>query len=254
MLPDVAGALVSKAAADTFKRLSLELGGKGANIIFEDAGDWKEEVEDGVWRCFGNSGQSCNAPTRMLVERSIYKEAVDVARETAETAEVASAHEEGDHLGPVVSLAQWEKIQRYIAVGIEEGAELIVGGVGRPAETNQQGFYVRPTVFANVTNNMTIMQNEIFGPVLCMMPFDTEEEAIAMANDTPYGLTNYVQTRSKKRRKRMGRALQAGMVEMNGVGFDDGAFFGGMKGSGNGREGGVYGLEEFCVSKAVTGI
>jgi aldehyde dehydrogenase (NAD+) len=190
----------------------------------------------------------------MLVERSIYKEAVEVARETAETAEVASAHEEGDHLGPVVSLTQWEKIQRYIAVGIEEGAELIVGGVGRPAETNQHGFYVRPTVFANVTNNMTIMQNEIFGPVLCIMPFDTEEEAIAIANDTPYGLTNYVQTRSKKRRKRMGRALQAGMVEMNGVGFDYGAFFGGMKGSGNGREGGVYGLEEFCVSKAVTGI
>lgn len=249
-----AGALVSKAAADTFKRVSLELGGKGANIIFADAKDWQDEVEDGVWRCFGNSGQSCNAPTRMLVERSIYKEAVEIARKTAESAEVASAHEEGDHLGPVVSKAQFEKIQRLIEIGIEEGAELVAGGVGRPKEINQQGFYVRPTVFANVTNGMTIMQSEIFGPVLSMMPFDTEEEAIAIANDTRYGLTNYVQTRSMKRRKRIARALESGMVEMNGIGFDYGAPFGGMKASGNAREGGVYGLEEFCVLKLVSGI
>ena len=248
-----AGALVSKAAADTFKRVSLELGGKGANIIFADAEDWEEEVEDGVWRCFGNSGQSCNAPTRMLVEQSIYKGAVEIARKTAESAEVKSAHEEGDHLGPVVSRAQFEKIQRYIEIGIEEGAELIAGGLGRPEETNQEGFYVRPTVFAGVQNNMTIMQHEIFGPVLSIMPFDTEEEAIAIANDTPYGLTNYVQTGSRKRRRRMARALQAGMVEMNGIGFDFGGPFGGIKESGNGREGGVYGLEEFCEIKAVTG-
>jgi len=248
-----AGALVSKAAADTFKRVSLELGGKGANIIFKDANSWQEEVEDGVWSCFGNSGQSCNAPTRMLVERSIYKEAVEIAKKTAESAEVKSAHEEGDFLGPVVSQVQFEKIQRYIEIGIEEGAELVVGGVGRPEGTNPKGWYVRPTVFANVTNDMTIMQHEIFGPVLCIMPFDTEEEAIAIANDTPYGLTNYVQTGSKKRRKRMARALQAGMVEMNGIGFDYGAPFGGMKASGNAREGGVYGLEEFCAIKAVTG-
>lgn len=248
-----AGALVSKAAADSFKRVKLELGGKGANIIFADALDWQEEVEDGVWSVLGNSGQSCNAPTRMLVERSIYKQAVEIARKTAETAEVGSAHDEGDHLGPVVSQVQFEKIQKYIETGIEEGAELVIGGLGRPEGTNQRGFYVRPTIFANVTNDMTIMQHEIFGPVLCIMPFDTEEEAIAIANDTPYGLTNYVQTQSKKRRKRMARALEAGMVEMNGIGFDYGAPFGGMKASGNAREGGVFGLEEFCVLKIVSG-
>lgn len=249
-----AGALVSKNAAATFKRVSLELGGKGANIIFADAKDWQDEVEDGVWRCFGNSGQSCNAPTRMLIERSIYQEAIDIARKTAESAEVKSAHEEGDHLGPVVSEAQFDKIQRLIQTGIDEGAELLVGGVGRPEETNQQGFYVRPTVFANVTNDMTIAQSEIFGPVLSMIPFDTEEEAIAIANDTPYGLTNYVQTTSKKRRKRMAYALESGMIEMNGIGFDYGAPFGGIKASGNAREGGAYGLEEFCVLKLVSGI
>lgn len=248
-----AGALVSKAAADTFKRVSLELGGKGANIIFADAKDWEDEIEDGVWRAFDNSGQSCNAPTRMLVERSIYKQAVEIARKTAESAEVGSAHEEGDHLGPVVSKAQFDKIQGLIETGIEEGAELVAGGLGRPEGVNQQGFYVRPTVFANVTNDMTIMQTEIFGPVLSIMPFDTEEEAIEIANDSQYGLTNYVQTRYKKRRKRMARALQSGMIEMNGIGFDYGAPFGGIKASGNAREGGVYGLEEFCILKVVSG-
>ena len=157
-----------------------------------------------MWRAFGNSGQSCNAPTRMLVERSIYKQAVEIARKTAESAKVGSAHEEGDHLGPVVSKAQFDKIQGLIQTGIEEGAELVAGGLGRPEGTNQQGFYVRPTVFANVTNDMAIMQTEIFGPVLCIMPFDTEEEAIEIANDTPYGLTNYVQTRYKKASRKNG--------------------------------------------------
>ena len=272
-----AGALVSKAAADTFKRVSLELGGKGANIIFADAKKWEDEIEDGVWRAFGNSGQSCNAPTRMLVERGIYKQAVEIARKTAETAEVGSAHEEGDHLGPVVSKGQFDKIQGLIKTGIEEGADLFLADWGVQRGRTKPGYYVRPTVFANVsqascisylngmltlvssihllqvTNDMAIMQTEIFGPVLCIMAFDTEEEAIEIANETPYGLTNYVQTRYKKRRERMAHALESGMIEMNGIGFDYGAPFGGMKASGNAREGGVYGLEEFCVLKIVSG-
>ena len=249
-----AGAAVTKAAADTFKRVSLELGGKGANILFADLGQHLEEVvENGVYDCFGNSGQSCNAPTRMLVERSVYDAAVRKAKEVAESVQVKSAHEEGDHLGPVVSEAQFETIQRYIQFGIDEGARLVIGGLGRPEGTNQRGYYVRPTVFADCRNNMTIMREEIFGPVLCITPFDSEDEAIEIANDTPYGLTNYVHTVDLPRRRRLARALRSGMVEMNSAEGDDGSPFGGMKASGNGREGGIYGLEEFCEVKAVTG-
>jgi aldehyde dehydrogenase (NAD+) len=189
----------------------------------------------------------------MLVERSVYDKAVRVAKNVAESVEVKSAHEEGDHLGPVVSQAQFDKIQRYIQIGIDEGARLVAGGPGRPEGTNERGFYVRPTVFADCINTMTIMREEIFGPVLCIAPFDTEEEAIEIANDTPYGLSNYVYSHDLGRRRRLARALRSGMVEMNGIGLDDGAPFGGMKASGNGREGGMYGLEEFCEVKAVTG-
>lgn len=248
-----AGALVSKAAADTFKRVTLELGGKGANIIFADAENIDKVVEAGVYHCFSNSGQSCNSPTRMLVERGIYERAVEVARAVAESIEVKSAQEEGDHLGPVVSESQYNKIQKYIEIGLEEGARLVAGGPGRPEGTNGRGFYVRPTIFADVNNHMTVMQEEIFGPVLCIMPFDTDKEALAIANDTPYGLTNYVHSQNGARRRWMARRLRSGMVEMNGIQQDDGAPFGGMKASGNGREGGSWGLEEFCEVKAVTG-
>lgn len=248
-----AGALISKAAADTFKRVSLELGGKGANIIFADAPNVNETVQDGVYDCFGNSGQSCNAPTRMLVERSIYNDAIEIARQVAEEIEVKSAEEPGDFMGPVVSLQQFDKIQKYIEIGITEGARLVAGGLGRPDGTNGRGFFVKPTVFCDIDNTMVVFQEEIFGPVLCIMPFDSEEEALAIANDTPYGLTNYVHSMDGNRRNRLARRLRSGMVEMNYMGGADGSPFGGMKASGNGREGGVWGLEEFCEVKAVTG-
>lgn len=244
-----AGKLISKSAADTLKRVSLELGGKGANIIFEDAG--AKGVEYGASRCFRNSGQSCNAPTRMLVESSFYDEAVEIATRVANETRVGPASEEGKHIGPVVSEAQFNKIQGLIEVGIGE-ARLTAGGMGRPDGLNR-GYYVKPTVFADVTNDMTIAQEEVFGPVLSILKFDTIDEAIAIANDTPYGLTNYIQTPDDDKRRHVARRVRSGMVETNGQGFAQGSPFGGYKQSGNGREGGLYGLEEFLEVKAVSG-
>ena len=244
-----AGVAISKAAADTVKRVSLELGGKGANIIFADADE--KAVTRGVRHCFNNSGQSCNAPTRMLVERSIYEQAIETARAVAEKTEVGPADIEGRQIGPVVSETQFNKIQYLIKRGIDEHATLIAGGLERPDGLNR-GHFVRPTIFADVTPEMTIWKEEIFGPVLTMTPFDSEEEAIALANDTPYGLTNYVQTADKFRARRLARGLRSGMVEMNGKFGAPGTPFGGMKQSGTGREGGVWGLEEFLEVKAVS--
>ncbi|KIN63158.1 Aldehyde dehydrogenase [Sulfitobacter noctilucicola] len=244
-----AGIAISKAAADTLKRVSLELGGKGANIIFEDADP--KAAKQGAIRCFRNSGQSCNAPTRMLVHKSRYDEAVEAAADVANNTHVGPASEEGKHIGPVVSEVQFNKIQALIEKGMSE-ARLVAGGLGRPDGLNR-GYYVKPTVFADVTNDMTIAQEEIFGPVLSIIPFDTEEEAVAIANDTPYGLTNYVQTTDDEKRRRVARRLRSGMVETNGVGFAQGSPFGGYKQSGNGREGGAFGLEEFLEVKAVSG-
>ena len=244
-----AGVAISKAAADTVKRVSLELGGKGANIIFADADE--KAVTRGVRHCFNNSGQSCNAPTRMLVERSIYEQAIETARAVAEKTEVGPADIEGRQIGPVVSETQFNKIQYLIKRGIDEHATLIAGGLEHPDGLNR-GHFVRPTIFADVTPEMTIWKEEIFGPVLTMTPFDSEEEAIALANDTPYGLTNYVQTADKSRARRLARGLRSGMVEMNGKFGAPGTPFGGMKQSGTGREGGVWGLEEFLEVKAVS--
>jgi aldehyde dehydrogenase (NAD+) len=244
-----AGVAITKSAADTVKRVSLELGGKGANIVFADADE--KAVTRGVRHCFNNSGQSCNAPTRMLVERSIFDQAVETARTVAEKTEVGPADIEGRQIGPVVSETQFNKIQFLIKRGIDEGAILIAGGLGRP-DGLHHGHFVRPTVFANVKQDMTIWREEIFGPVLCMTPFDSEEEAITLANDTPYGLTNYVQTSNKVRARRVARQLRSGMVEMNGKFGGAGSPFGGMKHSGNGREGGTWGLEEFLEVKAVS--
>jgi aldehyde dehydrogenase (NAD+) len=245
-----AGIAISKAAADTIKRVSLELGGKGANLIFEDADE--KAVVRGVRHCLNNSGQSCNAPTRMIVEAARYDEAVETAAATAEKTAVDVANNSGRHIGPVVSAVQYEKIQNLIQKGIDEGARLVAGGVGRP-EGHNRGYFVRPTVFADVTPDMTIAQEEIFGPVLSIMKFENEEEAVSVANDTAYGLTNYLQTSDPERVKRVARQLRSGMVEINGQARGAGAPFGGYGQSGNGREGGVWGLEEFLEVKSLGG-
>ena len=245
-----AGTAISKNAADTLKRVHLELGGKGANIIFADADE--KAVKRGALHCFNNTGQSCNAPSRMLVQREIYDDAVETAAAVAKSTSVGLAHEAGRHIGPAVSEMQYNKIQALIEKGMDEGARLVAGGPGRPEGLNR-GYFVRPTVFADVTNEMTIAREEIFGPVLSIMSFESEEEAIKIANDTAYGLTNYVQSEDGEKRNRVARRLRSGMVEMNGKPRGAGAPFGGMKASGNGREGGVWGIEDFCEVKAVSG-
>ena len=245
-----AGALISQNAAKDFKRVSLELGGKGANIIFKDADP--EAIERGALRCFRNSGQSCNAPTRMLVEKSMYKEAVERLKKYADEFKVDDPNKEGDHIGPVISETQFNKIQNLIKIGIDEGAKLISGGPGRP-EGIDKGYYIKPTVFADVKNDMQIARTEIFGPVLSVMPFETEEEAIEIANDTPYGLTNYIQTQDPEKIKRVARKLRSGMVDVNGAGIAVDAPFGGYKHSGIGREAGAEGLIEFLEVKSAGG-
>ena len=245
-----AGALISQNAAKDFKRVSLELGGKGANIIFKDADPGA--IERGALRCFRNSGQSCNAPTRMLVEKSMYKEAIERLKEYTENFEVGDPKKEGEHIGPVISETQYNKIQTLIKKGIDEGAQLVAGGPGKP-EGLDKGYFVKPTVFADVNNNMEVARTEIFGPVLSVMPFETEEEAIEIANDTPYGLTNYIQTQDPEKVKRVARKLRSGMVDVNGAGIAVDAPFGGFKHSGIGREAGAHGLEEFLEVKSVGG-
>jgi aldehyde dehydrogenase (NAD+) len=245
-----AGRAISVAAAQTLKRVMLELGGKGANLVFADAD--AKAVERGVRHMMYNSGQSCNAPSRMLVERPYYDRAVEIASEVAQSIKVAPASLPGNHIGPVVNKRQWDQIQGYIQKGIDEGARLVAGGLGLPEGMNK-GFYVRPTVFADVTPGMTIEREEIFGPVLSIIPFETEEEGLRIANDTPYGLANYVQTADGARRNRLARALRAGMIEMNGRKRGAGAPFGGVKASGRAREGGHWGIEEFLEVKAIAG-
>ena len=246
-----AGMAVSQAAAATFKRVVLELGGKGANIIFGDC-DVAEAVRRGAMQCFNNTGQSCNAPTRMLVERSWYEEAVALAAQVAQSMIVGDPRDGATAMGPLASAVQLETVQRFIAKGVAEGARLVAGGPGRPAGL-EQGFYVRPTVFADVTADMEIARAEIFGPVLCIMPFDDEQEAIQLANDTVFGLANYVQGGDLSQVRRVARQLKSGMVIINGSARASGSPFGGVKHSGNGREGGRWGLEEFLEVKAVAG-
>ena len=245
-----AGALISQNAAKDFKRVSLELGGKGANIIFKDAD--AEAIERGALRCFRNSGQSCNAPTRMLVEKPIYDEAVERLRKYASEFKVDDPNKEGEHIGPVISETQFNKIQGLIQKGIDEGAKLVAGGPGKPDGLND-GYYVKPTVFADVNNDMEIARTEIFGPVLSVIPFETEEEAIQIANDTDYGLTNYIQTQDNDKVQRVARKLRSGMVDVNGAGIAVDAPFGGFKHSGIGREAGKEGLLEFLEVKSVGG-
>ena len=245
-----AGALISQNAAKDFKRVSLELGGKGANIIFKDADP--EAIERGALRCFRNSGQSCNAPTRMLVEKSMYDEAVERVKKFANTMKVGDPKKEGEHIGPVVSEVQYKKIQSLIQKGIDEGAKLVAGGVGKP-DGIDKGYFVKPTAFADVNNQMEIARTEIFGPVLSIIPFENEEEAISIANDTDYGLTNYIQTKDKEKANRVARRLRSGMVDVNGAGIAVDAPFGGFKHSGIGREAGKEGLLQFLEVKSVGG-
>ena len=245
------GIAVAKAAADTVKRVGQELGGKSANIILKDA-DVTEAVSKGVHYMMGNSGQSCNAPTRMLVPNNRMDEAIEAARAAAEGIGVDDPAEHGDHIGPVVNQAQFDKIQALIQQGIDEGATLVTGGTGRPDHL-PTGYYVKPTVFANVDNQMTIAREEIFGPVLAILGYDSEDEAVEIANDSVYGLSAYVYSTEMERAKMVARRLRAGQVAINYVAGGTDTPFGGYKQSGNGREKGKWGLEEFLELKAITG-
>ncbi|WP_183194157.1 aldehyde dehydrogenase family protein [Bartonella fuyuanensis] len=244
-----AGKDISKNASATLKRVCLELGGKGANIIFSDADS--DAIQRGVRHCFYNSGQSCNAPTRMLVEQNIYDKAVKIARDIAETTKVGPNYQKGNHIGPVVSQKQYDKIQDLIQSGIDEGATLVAGGIGLP-KGMERGYYVRPTVFSDVKPHMRIFKDEIFGPVLSILSFRTEEEAIALANETEYGLTNYIQSQDRNKCRRIAAQVRSGMIEVNGYELPNGSYFGGVKFSGRAREGGLWGIKEFLDSKAIS--
>jgi aldehyde dehydrogenase (NAD+) len=246
-----AGILVAKAAADTVKRVHQELGGKSANILFPDV-DFSVAVPRGVAGCFGNSGQSCNAPTRMFVPRDRQEEVIAFARAKAETFVVGAADDAGTNLGPVVSQIQYDKIQDLIESGIAEGAKLVTGGPGRPPGLNR-GYYVRPTVFADVTPQMRIAREEIFGPVLSILPYDSVEEAIELANDTPYGLASYIQAKDIEKARQTALRMRSGNVHINYPAWDAGVPFGGYKQSGNGREYAEYGLEDFLEIKGILG-
>ena len=246
-----AGIDVAERAAVTVKRVTQELGGKSANIILDDT-DLADAVRRGASHCFGNSGQSCNAPTRMLVPQDRMDEAASVAAAVANGLKVGAPRAAGTDLGPVVNRTQWHKIQALIEKGIAEGARLAAGGPGRPEGLNK-GYFVRPTVFADVTNQMAIAREEIFGPVLSILAYRDEAEAVSIANDTPYGLAAYVQSGSPERAHRVARQLRAGNININGTGNDRLAPFGGYKQSGNGREWGRFGLDEFVELKAVSG-
>ncbi len=246
-----AGIEVAKAAAPTVKRVAQELGGKSANIILEDA-DLQSAVAGGVMGVMNNSGQSCNAPTRMLVPAAKHDEALKIAAATAEKVTVGDPFAEGVKIGPVVSEVQFNKIQDLIQKGIDEGATLVAGGTGRPEGFNK-GYFVRPTIFGGVTNDMTIAREEIFGPVLTILPYKDEAEAVSIANDTVYGLSGYVSSGSIEHARDVASQLRTGNVHLNGAGPDFGAPFGGYKQSGNGREWGEFGFEEFLEVKAVLG-
>ena len=246
-----AGVQVAKAAADTVKRVSQELGGKSANIILEDA-DLNAAVKTGVLSMMSNTGQSCNAPSRMLVPEKLYDEAVRIAKSVAEKPVVGDPKAEATTMGPVSNKTQFEKIQRLLEKGVQEGATVVIGGPGKPAGIDK-GYFVKPTVFANVNNNMTIAREEIFGPVLVMIPYKDEAEAVSIANDTVYGLSGYVYSASIDKARRIASKLRTGMVHLNGASTDVNAPFGGYKQSGNGREWGLEGLKEFLETKAVMG-
>ena len=247
-----AGTAVTRDAADTVKRVTLELGGKSPNLVFADC-DLEEKVTASVQECMFNTGQSCDAPTRLLVERSCYDEVLEIAKRAAGATAVGDPAQEGDHIGPLFDQIQYDRVQKMIKVGIDEGARLLTGGLGKPAG-HETGWFVKPTVFADVSNDMRIAQEEIFGPVLAVIPFEDEAEAISIANDTPYGLAAYVQTGDSDRAERISSRLRVGAVHINGGAFNYGSPFGGYKQSGNGREGGIMGLEDYLETKTLHGL
>ncbi len=246
-----AGVQVAKAAADSVKRVAQELGGKSPNILLDDV-DFEKAVSAGMQSVLLNSGQSCNAPTRMLVPADRIDEVAAIAKAVCDRAVVGDPRAEGTQLGPVISKTQWDRVQSLIQKGIDEGATLVCGGTGRPAGLDK-GYYVKPTVFSNVSNDMTIAREEIFGPVLVVIAYRDEEEAVRIANDTPYGLAAYVSSADPERARRVAARVRAGSVHINGAGVDPMAPFGGYKQSGNGREWGVFGLEEFLEVKSLLG-
>ncbi|MFO8148694.1 MAG: aldehyde dehydrogenase family protein [Trueperaceae bacterium] len=246
-----AGRDVAKRAADSIKRVTQELGGKSANILLDDV-DFEHAVSSGVTRCASNSGQSCNAPTRMLVPHERMDEVAALARAAAEGIRVGDPNDPDTTIGPVVSEAQWKKIQGLIDTGVRDGARLVAGGTGRP-EGLSRGYYVRPTVFTHVVNDMTVAREEIFGPVLCIIGYQDEDDAVRIANDTRYGLSSYVWSADPERARRVARRMRAGMAHLNGAGGDHAAPFGGYKESGNGREWGRYGFEDYLETKSIFG-
>ncbi|WP_107676468.1 aldehyde dehydrogenase family protein [Agrobacterium sp. LAD9] len=244
-----AGTAVLHDAAATVKRVTLELGGKNPNLVFADC-NVEEQVASSVFELFNNSGQSCDAPTRMLVEKSVYSRAVEVAANAANAQTIGDPLFEGPHIGPLSSKTQWQRVQSLIEAGLQDGARLVAGGAGKP-DGLATGHYVRPTVFADVEPSMRIYREEIFGPVLTITPFETEAEGIAMANDTAYGLAAYIQSGDPIRVQRVARQLRAGMIHVNGAPHRYGSPFGGYGQSGNGREGGLLGLEDFTEVKTL---
>ncbi len=246
-----AGVLVAQNAAPTVKRVAQELGGKSANILLDDA-DFAKAVASGAGDCFENTGQSCDAPTRMLVPRDRMDEAAEIAAGVAKSVKVGDPRDEATNVGPLVSDTQWKKVQDLIQKGIDEGARLDAGGSGRP-DGLDRGYFVKPTVFSNVSNDMTIAREEIFGPVLSIIPYEDEDDAVRIANDTPYGLSSYVSSSSLDRARRVASKIRAGMVHINGAWLDSMAPFGGYKQSGNGREWGAHGIDEFLEVKSIYG-
>ena len=247
-----AGTAVTRDAAETVKRVTLELGGKSPNLVFADC-DLEAQVTASVAECMYNTGQSCDAPTRLLVERTCYDQVLEIAKRAAEATKVGDPTQEGVHIGPLFDRIQFDRVQSMISIGIEEGATLLSGGLGKP-EGIDAGWFVKPTVFADVSNMMRISREEIFGPVLVIIPFEDESDAIRIANDTPYGLAAYVQTSDQDKAERVASRLRAGAVHVNGGGFNYGSPFGGYKQSGNGREGGLMGLEDYLETKTLHGL
>jgi aldehyde dehydrogenase (NAD+) len=247
-----AGTAVTRDSAETVKRVTLELGGKSPNLVFADC-DLEAQVTAAVGECMYNTGQSCDAPTRLLVERSCYDQVLEIAKQAAEKIKVGDPTQEGDHIGPLFDRIQFDRVQSMISIGIEEGATLLAGGLGKP-EGIDAGWFVKPTVFADVSNTMRISREEIFGPVLVIIPFEDEFDAISIANDTPYGLAAYLQTGDQDKAERVASRLRAGAVHVNGGGFNYGSPFGGYKQSGNGREGGLMGLEDYLETKTLHGL